>query len=84
MTAGRRRCTLEATSKRTNPEFFAAHTVSELLTWSDYDLENEGRLTHPMAYDAATDRVLIPLAHHDPKSGTPSYKSMPVRVRRAA
>jgi molybdopterin-dependent oxidoreductase alpha subunit len=28
--------------------------------------------------------VLIPLAHHDPESGTPSYKSMPVRVRRAA
>jgi molybdopterin-dependent oxidoreductase alpha subunit len=28
--------------------------------------------------------VLLPLAHHDPKSGTPSYKSIPVRVRRAA
>ncbi len=28
--------------------------------------------------------VLVPLAHHDPKSGTPSYKSVPVRVRRAA
>ena len=33
------------------PEFFAAHTVSELWNWSDYDLEGEGRLTHPMAYD---------------------------------
>src|ERR1700749_5257347 len=46
----------EATSKRCTPAFFAAHPVSELLTRSDYDLENEGRLTHPMAYDAETDR----------------------------
>jgi len=48
----------EATAKRTTPEFFAAHTVSELWNWSDFDLENEGRLTHPMAYDQATDRYL--------------------------
>ena len=45
----------EATAKRTTPEFFAAHTVSELWNWSDFDLENEGRLTHPMAYDRASD-----------------------------
>lgn len=45
----------EATSKKTTPEFFAKHTVTELLTWSDFDLENEGRLTHPMKYDATTD-----------------------------
>jgi molybdopterin-dependent oxidoreductase alpha subunit len=48
----------EATAKRTTPEFFAAHPVSELLTWPDFDLENEGRLTHPMTYDKATDRYL--------------------------
>ena len=48
----------EATAKRTTPEFFAAHTVSELWHWSDFDLENEGRLTHPMAYDPTTDRYL--------------------------
>jgi molybdopterin-dependent oxidoreductase alpha subunit len=46
----------EATSKRTTPEFFAAHAVSELWEWSDFDLENEGRLTHPMVYDRASDR----------------------------
>src|SRR6202521_5793845 len=50
--------TWEATAKRTTPEFFAAHTVSELWNWSDFDLENEGRLTHPMVYDPATDRYL--------------------------
>jgi molybdopterin-dependent oxidoreductase alpha subunit len=48
----------EATAKRTTPEFFAAHTVSELWKWADFDLENEGRLTHPMVYDRATDRYL--------------------------
>jgi len=48
----------EATAKRTTPEFFAAHPVSELWKWNDFDLENEGRLTHPMAYDYATDRYL--------------------------
>jgi len=45
----------ESTTKRTTPEFFASHTVTELLTWSDYDLENQGRLTHPMKYNAETD-----------------------------
>lgn len=48
----------DLTSKRTTPEFFARHTVSELLGWSDHDLENEGRLTHPMRYDASSDRYL--------------------------
>jgi molybdopterin-dependent oxidoreductase alpha subunit len=46
----------EATNKRVTPEFFAEHTVSELWTWEDFDLEWHGRLTHPMMYDAATDR----------------------------
>ena len=48
----------EATKKRTTPEFFAAHSVSELLGWSDFALEGQGRLTHPMAYDPATDRYV--------------------------
>jgi hypothetical protein len=43
---------------RHKPEFFAAHTISELWNWPDFDLENEGRLTHPMVYDQATDRYL--------------------------
>ena len=48
----------EATSKRCTPEFFAAHRVAELSAWHDYELEMAGRLTHPMAYDAASDRYL--------------------------
>jgi molybdopterin-dependent oxidoreductase alpha subunit len=56
--------TWEATAKRTTPAFFAAHTVSELWNWSDFDLENEGRLTHPMVYDHASDRY-VPISWED-------------------
>ncbi|MGN6658140.1 MAG: FdhF/YdeP family oxidoreductase [Achromobacter mucicolens] len=52
---GAKAVTWEATRKRVTPEFFAAHPVAELLTWSDHDLENAGRLTHPLAYDTASD-----------------------------
>jgi molybdopterin-dependent oxidoreductase alpha subunit len=38
----------EATRKRVTPEFFAEHSVSSLLERSDYWLEQQGRLTHPM------------------------------------
>lgn len=45
----------ELTSRRATPEFFSRHTLAELRTWPDFDLEQQGRLTHPMRYDAATD-----------------------------
>lgn len=48
----------ESTSKRANPEFFAQHTVSELWAWSDYKLEDSGRLTHPMIYEPKTDHFV--------------------------
>ncbi|EFP68069.1 MAG: FdhF/YdeP family oxidoreductase [Ralstonia sp.] len=48
----------EATSRRTTPEFFAQHTVRELAEWSDYALEDQGRLTHPMVYDAGSDKYV--------------------------
>ncbi len=46
----------DITTRRCTPEFFAEHTVTELLGWDDYHLEQTGRLTHPLRYDAATDR----------------------------
>ena len=52
---GAKAVTWEATKKRAVPEFFAVHTVTELLGWNDHALEDTGRLTHPMAYDAASD-----------------------------
>jgi molybdopterin-dependent oxidoreductase alpha subunit len=48
----------EITSKRVDPDFFKKHTVSELETWHDHDLEEAGRLTVPMRYDAASDRYV--------------------------
>ena len=48
----------EATAKRARPEFFAANTVSSLWGLSDYALEGMGRLTHPMVYDAQTDKYI--------------------------
>ncbi|WP_295556921.1 FdhF/YdeP family oxidoreductase [uncultured Hyphomicrobium sp.] len=48
----------EATDKRVRPDFFNSHTVTELRRWTDYELEREGRLTHPMRYDATSDTYL--------------------------
>ncbi|MBB4219191.1 molybdopterin-dependent oxidoreductase alpha subunit [Rhizobium sp. BK212] len=48
----------EATEKRATPAFFADNTVSQLRRLTDYELELNGRLTHPMRYDAASDRYL--------------------------
>lgn len=48
----------ESTSKRCTPAFWEDHSVSELRDWADHDLEMTGRLTHPLKYDAATDRYV--------------------------
>lgn len=46
----------EITSRRADRAFFEKHPLHELETWPDHDLEEQGRLTHPMRWDAATDR----------------------------
>jgi molybdopterin-dependent oxidoreductase alpha subunit len=48
----------DLTLKRCTPEFFARHRVAELRGWSDHDLEDAGRLTHPMRYDHVSDHYL--------------------------
>ena len=48
----------ELTTRRCTPEFFAKHTVTELRGWKDHDLEQEGRLTHPMRFDRDSDRYV--------------------------
>nr|MBA3970342.1 hypothetical protein [Gemmatimonadota bacterium] len=50
----------EATTKRATPEFFARYPVSELLQQSDFWLEQQGRITHPMIRRAGSD-VFEPL-----------------------
>ncbi|MFS0771493.1 FdhF/YdeP family oxidoreductase [Sphingomonas sp. 1P08PE] len=48
----------ELSSKRVTPAFFERYTVSELAGWLDHDLEQAGRLTQPMRYDAGTDKYV--------------------------
>ncbi|MFG2115695.1 FdhF/YdeP family oxidoreductase [Streptomyces sp. NPDC048718] len=55
---GIKHVTWEMTRKRVGREFFAAHSVTELASWTDYDLENQGRLTEPMVYDPGTDHYV--------------------------
>jgi len=54
----------EVTKARVTREFFAQHTISELMERSDYWLEMQGRLTEPMRYDVETDKY-VPVAWDD-------------------
>ena len=46
------------TRKAVTPALLSTHTVTELRTESDYELESYGRITSPLRYDAETDRYL--------------------------
>ncbi|SAL77593.1 FdhF/YdeP family oxidoreductase [Caballeronia telluris] len=48
----------DLTAKRMTPQFFELHTVTQLCAWHDHDLEEAGRLTAPLRYDADTDKYL--------------------------
>ena len=48
----------ESTGRAVDPAFFSRYSVSALADQSDYWLEYQGRLTHPMRYDAATDHYV--------------------------
>lgn len=51
----------EVTKRRVDEKFFARHAMRELEGWVDYDLEEAGRLTHPMRWDAGSDKY-VPVA----------------------
>ena len=55
---GAKAVAFELTKRRVTREFFAAHTVRELEQQSDYWLEEQGRLTEPMRYNAASDHYV--------------------------
>ena len=55
---GAKALAFEATKRRIGADFFAAHTVTELMARSDHWLEEQGRLTQPMRYDAASDHYV--------------------------
>jgi molybdopterin-dependent oxidoreductase alpha subunit len=54
----------EATTRRADPEFFARYTVDDLRARSDYWLEQQGRVSHPMIRRAG-ERRYEPLAWDD-------------------
>jgi molybdopterin-dependent oxidoreductase alpha subunit len=54
----------ELSGKRVGRAFFERHTVAELSQWNDSDLEAVGRLTEPLAYDAASGRY-VPISWPD-------------------
>ncbi|MDN4053875.1 FdhF/YdeP family oxidoreductase [Massilia sp. YIM B02763] len=48
----------EITSKTVDAGFFARHTLRQLESWHDHELEDAGRLTVPMKWDGALDRYV--------------------------
>ncbi|MGJ9416734.1 FdhF/YdeP family oxidoreductase [Massilia sp. CMS3.1] len=46
----------ETTSKTIGADFFERYTVTQLEAWSDHQLEDQGRLTTPLRWDAASDK----------------------------
>jgi molybdopterin-dependent oxidoreductase alpha subunit len=61
---GVKHATWEMTRKQVGRDFFAARTVTELAGWSDYYLEDAGRLAEPMRYDPVSDRY-VPVSWQD-------------------
>ncbi|NTS31357.1 FdhF/YdeP family oxidoreductase [Phyllobacterium sp. BT25] len=51
----------EVTTRRADREFFDKYTLRELERWPDHNLEEQGRLTHPMRWDEAMDKY-VPVA----------------------
>ncbi|MBX9567436.1 MAG: FdhF/YdeP family oxidoreductase [Candidatus Obscuribacterales bacterium] len=74
---GIKHVTWEMTKKRADRHFFAKHTMSELESWSDFDLENTGRLTEPMVYNSSTDR-------YEPISWDGAFKMIGEQLRSLA
>ena len=46
----------ETTKKRATRALFMDKTVTELMSWDDFSLEDKGRLTEPFSYNAETDK----------------------------
>ncbi|MDG4862745.1 FdhF/YdeP family oxidoreductase [Streptomyces sp. T-3] len=57
----------EATRRRVTPDFFAGHSVAELLGRSGYWLGQQGRLTHPMLLEEGA-------SHYTPVSWERAYE----------
>ncbi|TPI32450.1 FdhF/YdeP family oxidoreductase [Mesorhizobium sp. B3-2-1] len=65
----------DQTKLRCGPDFFARHSVTELLDWPDRDLEKQGRLTDPLRYNAVNDR-------YEPISWDEAFAEIGMELRR--
>lgn len=45
----------ESMKAKVTPEFFAKHSVIELSKWSDFELNNAGRISHPVYLKSGSD-----------------------------
>ncbi len=71
---GAKAVTWEATRRVVDNDFFATHSVSRLYLESDYFLEYQGRLTHPLSYNAETD-------HYEPISWEDAFALIGHHIR---
>ncbi|RMB36232.1 molybdopterin-dependent oxidoreductase alpha subunit [Sphingomonas sp. PP-F2F-G114-C0414] len=49
----------ESTAKTIGAEFFSTHSVSDIWKQSDHWIEDQGRVTEPLRYNAATDHYEV-------------------------
>lgn len=71
---GAKAVTWEATRRMVDTDFFAKHSVTTLYTQSDYFLEYQGRLTHPLRYNAETD-------HYEPISWEDAFALIAAHIK---
>ena len=71
---GAKAVAFETTDRRVTAEFFAKHSVSKLSHMSDYELDQLGRLTEPMRYNADTD-------HYEPVSWAEAFEGVARHLR---
>ena len=74
---GAKAVTWEATRRMVDTDFFAKHSVTTLYTQSDYFLEYQGRLTHPLRYNAETD-------HYEPISWDDAFALIAQHIKAMA
>lgn len=71
---GAKAVTWESTAKRVDPGFFAKHSVADLWQKPDHWLEGQGRLTHPLRYNAESD-------HYEPVNWEDAIADIGARMR---
>ncbi len=65
----------EATTKRVTADFFAKHSITEMASWSDYEIGKSGRLTDPMILKPGND-------HYEPISWEDAFPKIADSLRK--